>query len=64
MYPPLNDYFHPSRQLLCPACGLIFLPATYKMHSAMSRRQVSPTPTGLTPGCLSSVISLMLINAR
>ena len=60
LYPRLQ-----SSRKLCRASGRLGLrPGPPKRHFTIIRLHVSPTPTSLIPGCLSSAISRPLMSAR
>ena len=54
----------PPASCVVPQAALASGPATLKRHFAIICLHVSPTPTGLIHGCLSSAISRPLMSAR
>ena len=62
--PPYTPASTPIDSWSIAQAALASYPVTLRTHFSMSCRQVSPTPTGLTPGCLSSVISRPLTIAQ
>ena len=54
----------PPASCVVPQAALASVPATFNRHFAIMRHNVSPTPIGLIPDCLSSAISRTLMSAR
>ena len=61
--PPSTPASRPAQSWSAPHTSLALVPATFRKHLAVRRRQSSPIPTGRTPGSLSRATNLPLMRA-